>query len=118
MKNIEYEWVVEEIDQYDDIIGVYHFPKFKDTLDIQLTNRHHDQAVKIDVALVLDDWNYKTEGRYWAYIQEDGSLPKVFLDAYGNKHDYKKVPKRFINEVIVVDDNTDYKIIEENESEL
>ena len=85
MKNIEYEWVVEEkgvgfIEAFNKCPSLKNYP-----------------PQNYDIALVLDDWNYTTEGRYWAYVR-DGMMTDVFLNAFDYEHDYRKVPQRFIKE--------------------
>ncbi len=85
MKNIQYEWIIEEID-VGFILGFETCPSLKD-----YPETHYE------IALVLMDWNSTTEGKYWAYVK-DGIMSTVFLDAFGIEHDYKKVPEKFIKE--------------------
>ena len=51
------------------------------------------EGCRFVIALVRDD----QDRRAWAYV-EGGKLPETFTDGLG--HEYKTVPKRFINEVI------------------
>lgn len=53
------------------------------------------EGLKYVSVLVRDD----DDRRAWAYI-EDGVLPEVFTDADGS--DYKRVPKKFHDEVVRV----------------
>jgi hypothetical protein len=85
MKNIQYEWIVEEID-VGFLFGFETCPSLKDYPETEF-----------EIALVLMDWNSTTEGKYWAYVK-DGIMSTVFLDAFGIEHDYKKVPEKFIKE--------------------
>lgn len=75
------EYLMEEIDEYGDILNVHYsdtFPGYPEK--------------GIEVGLMRDD----DKGRSWAYIT-NGKLPENFLDAYGRI--VAKVPQRYHKEL-------------------
>lgn len=82
---IQYEWVIETVDEFGDIQDVNHsdtFPGFpRQGLDIGLVRDVIDETGVID--------------RAWAYINQ-GSLPTHFNDGRNITH---AVPKRYLEEV-------------------
>lgn len=85
-----YEWVAEPLDKHGDIIDPY----FTETLTDLEHIPAHDDAVRVDIALVVyigNDANGET-AREYAYIV-DGKLPEEFDDLC------IKIPKRFHNEL-------------------
>lgn len=78
-----YEWIVEDVDKFGDILDVHHADKLAD-----LPADHEGPR-----ALVKDD----QDGRAWAYLDAQGNLPEYFTDA--SERQTAKVPKRFHEEV-------------------
>jgi hypothetical protein len=100
---VYYEWDVEEVAEADmtscnqdfakdDVMEHWHQTSYKDCLAF-IANTQPELNTRYDIVLVRDD----DDRRAWAYIQDDGTLPEYFCDADG--HEYKKVPKRFHEEV-------------------
>jgi len=89
---ITYEWVVEELDQYGDIVDVNHYDTLKDARWYEEYLRH--RRAKVDVGLVRFD--YSNDGAHldkgWAYFT-DGKLPVEFDNG-------EKVPKKYIAESV------------------
>jgi len=84
---ITYEWDIEEVDQYGDIVDHHHADEARNLPD-----------VSGDLVLVRDAGNehFGVTERSWAYVVE-GALPEFFTDAYGAET--AKVPKRFHDEL-------------------
>lgn len=102
---VYYEWDVEEVADKDltscgqdfakdDVMEHWHQTSFKDCLDFIAKNAPAE-GVRYDIVLVRDD----DDRRAWAYSADEDSfvLPEFFCDANGDE--YKKVPKRFHDEV-------------------
>jgi hypothetical protein len=90
--SIYYEWAVEWLDDYDDIIDVDHFPRLRQAI-------HHAKEMAplyhgdMAIALVynrVSDFDQNVEDRQWAYL-ENGALPAAFDGG-------AKIPKRFFTE--------------------
>lgn len=97
---INYEWVIELIDEYGDIIDVHHADAYAEAV------KRKDQFLAdppnwldhIDIGLVRDVGN-DVDGlidRSWAYMLPDGNLETDF--SYGGGETGVHVPKRFIKE--------------------
>lgn len=83
-----YEWVLEELDEYDDVNNVIH-PDKSDLPECLTLSKQPNY----DLALVRDRFNmYGEHIRGWAYVK-DGRLPEHFSDASGNN--VGKVPPQF-----------------------
>lgn len=88
-----YEWVIEDVDEHDDIINVDHadtYAQAQRSAALPLS----DGIVRRDVGLVynlVNEIEKTTLERAWAYI-EDGKLPATFDNG-------RAVPKRFRKEV-------------------
>jgi hypothetical protein len=95
MKNTTYyEWVLEPIDKYGDIIDPLFEEKLSSHCNCPHGLPHDDEAVSYDLALVRREGNeYEGETyREYAYIRQDGTLPERFI--VENPMSYR-VPKRF-----------------------
>lgn len=97
---VYYEWDCEEVaaadtpeTEKDETIEHWHTRTYKEALAMSQTTPPEGSAWAI--VLVRDD----DDRRAWAYMRdgENGTLPEWFID--GNGDDYKKVPKRFFEEV-------------------
>lgn len=91
---IIYEWIVNEVDEFEDIIEVSHFDTRKDAQAFADAGPNHG-GVKMEIALVRDvgnDLDGLTD-RSWAYLRDDGTLPEHF--DYGMGEEGPRVPKRF-----------------------
>jgi hypothetical protein len=90
---IRYEWLVETVDEHEDITDVSHWDTFAQAQ--RDAARVAPDGCKLQVGLVRDflneDDNDELESREWAYL-ENGVLPAVFTDG-------RRVPKRFAAEV-------------------
>ena len=95
-----YEWDCEEVSDIDqpgfdkdDVIEHWHSRTYKEALAMSKTEP--TEGSRWDIVLVRDD----DDRRAWAYMSdgENGTLPEWFCDADGLE--YKRVPKRFFNEV-------------------
>jgi len=88
-----YEWVIETVDEYEDIREVNH----ADTLTMALldaTLEAEATGMRVDVGLVrdaLDNIDGSLKDRQWAYL-EDGKLPEQFDGG-------ASIPQRFKREV-------------------
>lgn len=91
---VSYEWDIEEVDRYDDIVD----HSFADKLD---THSPSDLAATAETTFrlvaVRDVWNERdgVVDRQWAY-PEGNKLPEYFQDAY--QRDDAKTPKRLHEE--------------------
>jgi hypothetical protein len=88
-----YEWDVEQIED-EDIVDHY----FCDSLDeAREVVANGDSSMKWAVVLVckVEDNRGRTHTS-WAYLNEDGTLPESFSDAYNRPT--RKVPKKFHDE--------------------
>ena len=96
--SVTYEWDCETVAAGDqdfedgEVIDHAHGANFKDVKKWSKSNPCA-QGFKHALVLVRDD----DEGRSWAYLDENGMLPKYFTDAEGG--DAAKVPQRFVREV-------------------
>ena len=95
---VSYEWDCEtvtavESEQFEEgeVMEHYHDAKFKEVL--KYSKGEPPAGCKFAIVLVRDD----DAGRSWAYLQDDGTLPEEFEDAFGRFE--AKVPRRFHNEV-------------------
>jgi hypothetical protein len=97
-----YEWIVEQIDEHDDIIDTNSHDSYEDAMSERLDVAHG--AVRMDVGICRDVGNNEqgVVDRVWAYVR-GGVLPEYFTD--GTEIDGEvaevsiKVPKRFHAEV-------------------
>lgn len=80
------EWLVEEIDENDDIVNVHHAETYSQAVQWAA------DAPKARIGLVRD--LPRLDGRSWAYIV-DGKLPEYFTDAYDDQT--AKVPQKYHN---------------------
>jgi len=87
--SVYYEWAVEWLDEWGDIVDVTHFTRLAEAVE------HHDAWMAVrgkNMAICLvynrvSDFDQNVEDRQWAYL-ENGLLPEAF-DGGG------KIPKRF-----------------------
>ena len=91
-----YEWAIEAIDGYGDILSVDHADTYAEAAAKQRAAiaAPRDEQVDVEVCLVYnlwDDYDGDLETRQWAYVV-DGVLPTLFDGG-------KRVPKRFIDQV-------------------
>lgn len=86
MTEYEYEWVIEELDGYGEVVDIYHSSQL-DNDEIKLIIKNSACAI----GLVRDNDN----GRAWAYVV-DGKLNVKFKDA--NDIQVGKVPQKYIKE--------------------
>lgn len=90
--SVIYEWCVEVVDGYDDIVDNY----FADSLTQAMEwAADGDGEYKHQICLVRTEDTFMAD-RAWAYLTDDGRLPEFFSDAFG--HDTTKVPQRFHRE--------------------
>jgi hypothetical protein len=88
--NVIYEWCVEVVDGYGDIVDNY----FADSLAQAIEWAGDDDEYEHQICLVRTEDTFNGD-RAWAYLT-DGRLPEYFADAFG--HDTTKVPQRFHRE--------------------
>jgi hypothetical protein len=90
--SIVYEWCVEVVDSYGDIVDNY----FADSLAQAIEWAGDDDGeYEHQICLVRTEDTFNGD-RAWAYLTDDGRLPAYFADAFG--HDTTKVPQRFHRE--------------------
>ncbi len=89
--SVSYEWDVETVKE-DDVQEHAHSETLREALDF-LASEKPPAGCRFEIVLVRDD----SDRRAWAYLEDDGSLPSCFYDADG--HPYRRVPKRFHDEV-------------------
>ncbi len=95
MKNISYEWDIEELDITDpndpQVLDHHHADKLPEffTAGALIVDDEHE------LCLVRDDAS-RGGCREWAYVTEAGGLPEFFQDAH--QRNGSKVPKRFCEE--------------------
>ena len=89
MKNVTYEWDIEELDEHGDIENHIHQDKLSAYRALPIGNPSEC------LVLVRDNW--ETGSRAWAYVGEDGRLPEYLEDAHG--HRVAKVPQRYHREL-------------------
>lgn len=98
---VSYEWVIETVDEYDDIVDLYHYTRLTDIGDHEMrlalsSKRFTDSrfgAVFTRLGLIRDKGN-QVEGlieRRYAYV-EGGALDERFEEGGA-------VPKRFSEEL-------------------
>lgn len=87
---LDYEWDVEALDEYGDIID----HGFCDGFPGVSTDPLHKVVLVKSYARGLsgDEYSFDIVDRAWAYLQDDGTLPEEFDDG-------SKVPLRFHREV-------------------
>ena len=92
---VYYEWDCETVAAVDtddaaenDVLDHAHGATLAEVLRWSRQNPP-DPGTRHDIVLVRDD----DDGRSWAYMEDDGSLPEFFEDAYCRR--VAKVPKRF-----------------------
>ena len=87
-----YEWDVEEVEAESEDIAEHWFqPNFARAK--ALAGMKPSDGCFYRIVLVRDGAN----GRSWAYLNDDGTMPTRFKDAYGVE--LTKVPARFLKEV-------------------
>lgn len=91
---IVYEWVIETLDEHDDIQEVTHADRCLDAL--RIANKIHAEGHKVEVALVRDRGNEVDglQNRQWAYLETDVTLPAKFDGG-------ATIPQRFQGEVAI-----------------
>lgn len=78
---MEYEWIVEDVDQFDDIIGVYYFSSFPDAMTFYFQSTG-DPKVHRRCAVTKTT---QAGERLWAYISPTAhgyGVGTYFVDAY------------------------------------
>lgn len=94
-----YEWVIEPLDEYGDIIEVWQRDTFAEAVRDAKQYTHAD-VKRVAIALTRcwsRDWDmHGLENRQYAYL-EDGKLPEHFEAEGGGKG--AKVPEKFRREV-------------------
>lgn len=90
--SVYYEWCVEVVDQYDDIVDCYHSDSLAQAMEWAADG---DEEYQYQICLVRTEETFCGD-RAWAYLTDDGRLPERFADAFG--HDTTKVPQRFHRE--------------------
>lgn len=88
---VAYEWIVEELVDHE-IEGTEYFTSYRNARSYHTTALAYGSLVRI--ALIRD---HSSNGREWAYLDHDGRLPHVFVDATGEET--RPVPRKFIDEV-------------------
>jgi acyl carrier protein phosphodiesterase len=97
---VGYEWGMERCDENLDIIDNDFSPEGE--LEWFKREKRHDfdgdTRLVSRLVLVRDVWNHAemVTDREWAYLNEDGTLPEFFADAYG--YQGSKVPQRLHQE--------------------
>jgi len=94
----DYEWVVEPVDKYQDVIDPHHFDKLSEALEFASAPTY-DNEVRVDIALKKDVW-FDAEGlqsRYYNYIHL--SYPYELPSFDGYFEDGSQVPKKYFTEV-------------------
>ena len=94
----DYEWVVESVDENQDIIEVHHFDKLSEALGFASAPTY-DNEVRVDIALKKDVW-FDDEGlqsRYYNYIHL--SYPHEWPSFDYGFEDGSQVPKKYFTEV-------------------
>jgi hypothetical protein len=99
MSGLGYEWDCELVQIHDagtdhednDIVDHNHATTFKAVKELSLTPAPEGHEWHVVLVRTND------EGRSWAYLNDDGTLPEYFEDAY--QHRTTKVPQRFHDEV-------------------
>jgi hypothetical protein len=90
-----YEWVVEPVDKYQDIIEVHHFDKLSEALGFASASTY-DNEVRVDIALKKDVW-FDAEGlqsRHYNYIHL--SYPHEWPSFDYGFEDGSQVPKKYL----------------------
>lgn len=100
MANISvwYEWDVEEVadgdsDDLEDGEVIEHWFQESYSGCLFQMRKEPNDGTKWQAVLVCNT----DDSRSWAYLQDDGTLPEFFEDAY--QQQTRKVPKRFHEEV-------------------
>ena len=97
---VGYEWGMERCDEHLDIIDNDFSPEGELEWFKREERRDLDGDTQLVSRLVLirDVWSHAemVTDREWAYLNEDGTLPEYFADAYG--YQGSKVPQRFFRE--------------------
>lgn len=91
---ILYEWVIEEVDRFDDIVDTVAFDSLTQ-LKASYTPTNADGGVN-RICLVRNDWDGDSlEDREWAYVEND-TLPTHFIGSNGRPTN--KVPAKYLKE--------------------
>lgn len=101
MNTVHYEWDVETVDEWGDIVDHWFVEGAQDALEY---SRHMantpDTTRQYRIVVVRDD----RQGRSWAYVDENNALPSHFCDAYDLP--VARVPNRFHVELQMALDTT------------
>jgi hypothetical protein len=89
---VRYEWVIEPVDQYGDIVESDHADSFEDAMKRAAGWRQEWKRVEVGLVRELGDDVEGLQDRQWAYIEDDGTLPAKFDGG-------ARVPKRFMSEI-------------------
>ena len=95
---ISYEWVIETVDQFNDIQDVNHADSF-DEAKQRAAGVSVPENGRVEIGIVRNRWSDfdgDLEDRTWAYI-DNGALPSHFQTAGGAQA--CKVPEKFRREV-------------------
>jgi hypothetical protein len=87
---VQYEWIVEQLDEHGDIYDTSAFDTARAALQYMRRNRLEDGGA-YHYGLCRDS-PYPRSSRSWAYV-ENGELPACFTDACDSEE--CAVPKRF-----------------------
>lgn len=95
MKDIEYEWCVETVDEYGDVVDLDFSANPLAPLRAYLESP--EPGLKHELCIVRVDWRARGK-RSWAYVNllSDRiacTIPEYFTDAHGRE--VAKVPHRF-----------------------
>ena len=107
---IAYEWAIEPVDEFDDIIDVTHADTYAEALERaagypigESLDEGRTIIARVEIALTRlysrDFEVYGLEEREYAYLGEDGRLPANFDAESGAAGKGAKVPARFHREV-------------------
>lgn len=96
---VKYEWDVETLDEFGDILDHDHRDTFKEAIAAEKTTQGFSETTRI--CLVRDVWDEDNgiQDRQWAYLEE-GKLPEYFEDTGGQEAN--RVPQKFHQEVAKV----------------
>jgi len=102
----DYEWIVEPVNEYEDVMDVIHCAKFKDTfyyLEGGVASYGKD-CVRIEIALRKRLYRYEDlDEQYYNYLKLENGIWSMaeYWEDFGCPTEVK-VPKRFFKELDVI----------------